>query len=73
MSTYRDTMIDLPIQTMDGEETLTISAYKITAMRGNAQRTVVTYQDGATIERITVPLAQATVRDLVVRALIAWD
>lgn len=63
MSTsYAETFVTLPIISEDGEEELTIPATKVQTMRGNAKRTMLTYKDGETVMRATVPRAVTEVR-----------
>jgi hypothetical protein len=64
-ATYAETFVTLPVTADDGEEELTIPATKVQAIRGNAKRTTLTYRDGETVARVTVPLGAAEVWALV--------
>lgn len=69
---YRETFVTLPVTTRDGEEELTVSAFKITAIRGGAKSTTVTYEDGDQTARIVVPLPASEVRERVMGKMTEW-
>ncbi len=72
MTTYKETFVTFPVTTAQGDEELTISAHKVKTLRGNKRQTVVTYEDGERIERVTVPEAVDVVRSRVMSGLVDW-
>ena len=70
---YRETFVTLPVTTTQGDdEELTVSAHKVKTIRGGAKLTTLTYEDGDTIARATVPLGAKEVREMVLAAMVDW-
>lgn len=70
---YRETFVTLPVTTTEGDEEITLPAHKVKIIRGGAKVTTLTYEDGDTIARASVPLGAKEVRERVLAAMVDWS